>query len=194
LQSLEGLSAAAAAIAPTYRAEDSCERVIDLMFALAETTPDMEPRYALGDEIYFPDALDSRAFMHGEWGRTEESGVWMVGKNAGLSLRFEPESQRALVLRALVFPFVAESHPVMTVGVYVSHDRIAEWKFDVADPEGTDARWCEAAIPAAGGSPSAELEIGFVVDNPASPAQLGISGDLRTLGLGFRKLLVSEVE
>jgi len=37
-----------------------------------------------------------------------------------------------------------------------------------------------------------ELHISFAVEKPRSPISLGLSGDTRSLGLGFFKLSISE--
>jgi glycosyltransferase involved in cell wall biosynthesis len=60
LQGLDSFAAAAERIAPVIRKENSCQRVLERMLELATESPDMEPRYRLGENISFNDACDSR--------------------------------------------------------------------------------------------------------------------------------------
>jgi hypothetical protein len=164
------------------------------MLALAQTTPDMEPRYQIGDEIDFSSALDSRYYMRGEWGDAEDWGVWTVGRHAGLSLKFEAGQPEPRMLRALVMPFLTESHRRVSVRVSIMGQQIAKWAFDISGPVGAGWHWCEAAIPSHNSEEhSGQLDISFDVDSPMSPATLGLSSDQRTLGLGFQKLSLTTI-
>jgi glycosyltransferase involved in cell wall biosynthesis len=79
LQRLDTLTAAAEQIAPAMREENSCQRVLERMLELDRQSPDMEPRYRLGEDIDFNDAYDSCLFMGAGWSHTEDCGAWTSG-------------------------------------------------------------------------------------------------------------------
>ena len=183
------LAAAAVAHRARVRFENSSERYVERMIALIRQSPDMEPRYQIGEDIDFSDVADSRCFMRDGWGETEHWGVWTVAHRACLSLRVT--DRRDLALRASVQPLLTERYPTLAVTVLAARREIARWVFDAATPEGGSQQWCEAQIRCSDIAPDDALDISFVIDAPHSPLSEGLSGDARMLGLGLYRLVLS---
>jgi hypothetical protein len=189
LRNADRLGASARAIAAGMRAENSCERYLETIIALAQAKPSMELHYEIGEEIDFSDPADSRCFMRGGWGETEDWGVWTIGRQAELALRLESKLDRPLVLSALVQPFLTPTHRNLTVRISAARREIAQWTFDVDATGGAAPQWRQASLPARSHSKhSGPLKLCFTVDTPASPLSLGLSADPRSLGLGLLKL------
>jgi hypothetical protein len=150
----------------------------------------MEPRYRLGEDISFNDACDSRLFMGSGRSHTEDWGVWTIGREATLRLRFDERPNESLTLNAFVTPLLTPQHDRLSVRVMCNESLAMEWVFTLTGNGGWSPRWCVAELPQrlVGGD---ELRISFLVDAPASPLALGLSGDPRELGLGFLKLSLS---
>jgi len=188
LRDADNLSAAARAVAPRVRADNSSQQYIEEMMKLVRMMPDMEPRYEVGDEeIDFSNPYDSRCFLRGGWGETEDFGVWTIGRQAQLSFRFA--SARAVAMRAFVWPFLTPTHRQIVVRVLAAQQEIAQWTFSLDTPETNTEHWREASIAVQepnddGGT----LDVFFAVDTPASPLAEGISADSRMLGLALHKL------
>jgi glycosyltransferase involved in cell wall biosynthesis len=183
------LGAAARAIAPRLGEATGCRRFIEDMIAFSRTTPDMEPRYRIGDEIDFSSALDSRAFMRTGWGDNEPWGVWTVDRYAGLELPVDAKAGDRLVLNVLASAFLGKRREPVRVRVSVAGQQIAEWIFDAARFQRNRPRWLTAPLPPdVSETPGGVLNISFEVDAPKSPLSEGLSTDPRTLGLGLSKL------
>lgn len=182
------LGAAARDIAPRLKRETGCRRFIERMIEFAQSAPDMEPRYRVGDQIDFSNVLDSRCFMREGWGDTEPWGVWTVDRRARLTLRLDAVPAGRLTLNALALAFRGKGRDSILVRVSVADQPIAEWAFDTADAN--QARWLTAELPPLRGEfPVAD--IWFDIDEPASPFAEGLSGDRRTLGLALSKLFIT---
>jgi hypothetical protein len=147
--------------------------------------PDMEPVCHLDEEIDFGDTFDSRYFMREGWGETEDWGVWTIGRHAVLCIGFA--SPQAVVLRALVQPFLTKTHRRIEVRVSAGPREVARWTFSLDSDAGDRPQWREALIRPI--SRCTTLNISFAIDAPTSPFAEGISGDKRTLDLGLRKLI-----
>lgn len=194
LRRRDQLGTAAREIAPRLGEETGCRRFIETMIALSRTTPDMEPRYQIGDEIDFSDALDSRCFMRKGWGVTESWGVWTVNRHAELELPVLAKSGERLVLNAFANAFLGKRNQPVRVRVSVAGQQVAEWAFDPTMFRSSQPRWLTAQLPPdASDDPSHILKISFEVDAPKSPLSEGLSIDPRTLGLGLYKLSLNTV-
>ncbi len=181
------LGAAARAIAPRLSIETGCRRFIEGMIELAGTTPDMEPRYQIGDEIDFGNALDSRCFMRNGWGATEPWGVWTVERRAELELRIHAKPGDRLVLNALAHAFLGKQRDPVRVRVSAAGQQIAEWVFEAGRLN--QPRWLTASLPSqTKESSDGILRVTLEIDMPRSPLSERMSADPRTLGLGLSRL------
>jgi glycosyltransferase involved in cell wall biosynthesis len=179
------LSTLARERAPEVRSRNSSARYIEQIMSLVRQMPDMEPVCHLDEEINFGDTFDSRYFMREGWGETEDWGVWTIGRHAVLCIGFA--SPQAVVLRALVQPFLTKTHRRIEVRVSAGPRQVARWTFSLDSDAGDRPQWREALIRPI--SRCTTLTISFAIDAPTSPFAEGISGDKRTLGLGLRKLI-----
>jgi hypothetical protein len=109
LKNADELGASARDVAARMRTENSCQRYVEKMMTLVQQRPNMDPVLNIDEEIDFSDALASRCFMGEGWGETEDWGVWTIGRRAELC--FTIESTQAVVLRALVQPFLTPHTP-----------------------------------------------------------------------------------
>jgi hypothetical protein len=192
LRSLPRLALVAQKLAPQTGKKNSCRRVLELILALEQEAPDMEPRYRLGEQIDFSDAYASRCFMRGGWAATEPWGVWTEGDLAELFLWPDAVPDGPLILRAHVRPFLAGAHDRLSVRVLCCGQEIAEWDFELG-ASGEECRMAEVP-PRQGSDSDLPLEITFAIDAPRSPNELGLSEDTRSLGLGLVKLSISPAE
>ncbi|MGL5166100.1 MAG: hypothetical protein ACRC9K_09455 [Afipia sp.] len=189
VRSSDQLAASARAIAPRLGEETGCRRFIEDMIALSRTTPDMGPRYRIGDEIDFSSALDSRSFMRSGWGENEPWGVWTIDRHAELELPVQSQAGDRLVLNVFATAFLGKRKEPVRIRVSAAGRQIAEWVFDAPKFRSIQPRWLTAYLPPdAGEASSGILKISFEVDAPRSPSSEGISADPRTLGLGLSKL------
>jgi hypothetical protein len=192
LRSVPRLEAAAREIAAQGPMEHSCLRVIERMIALARREHDMEPRYRLGEPIDFSNYFDSRCFMCGGWGETEEWGVWTIGPQAELQFWLEEEAMgQPLRLDVMTHPFLISEHSRNRIGVSVDGQEVAEWLFDLNDPYGNDVQQCEVVFARHRGVKGQPIKIRFSVETPMSPLALGLSADARTLGIGVSEVSLS---
>ena len=189
LRASDELTVAAAAHSSRVRLENSSQCYVERMIALVRQSPDMEPRYQVGEDVDFSDVADSRCFMREGWGDTEQWGVWTVAHRARLSLRVT--ERRDLALRAFVQPLLTKQHPTLVVTVVAAHREIARWVFDAATPEGGSEQWCEAPIRCDDIAADDALDISFVIDAPHSPLSEDLSCDSRMLGIGLYRLVLS---
>ena len=133
--------------------------------------------------------------MRKGWGDTERRGVWTVGPVAELNLWLESETDKGLIFRALLQPFLTQTHRRISVRVSTAEGEIAQWTFSIDAPEAAGPRWCEALIPVRDDKyRSRALEITFTIDAPTSPLAEGVSTDPRALGMELRKLFLRTVE
>jgi len=186
LSEVDNLCVAASALASVVRFENSSQRYVEKIVTLIRERPDMEPRYQIGDEVDFSDPSDSRCYMREGWGEAERWGVRSTGRRA--SLLFRLEERRALVLRALVQPFLTTTQRRIVVCVSIAGREVERWILRLDGPEADRPRWCEAQIPmSALPDPGTALELSFSVAAPSSEAE-GPSADEYALGFGLHKM------
>lgn len=119
------------------------------------------------------------------WYTPESWGVWSKTAEAHLRLPLQAGASGDLTLEFQAQAFVAENHPSVTVTVLAENEAVGVWKFDIA----SSAKNSSVTIPRRLLSREA-LDFTFLIDAPASPSSLGISGDGRLLGLGLSKIRV----
>ncbi len=126
-----------------------------------------------------PDYLDWTSGFSGPegWGR------WTDRKTAELSLSLGPNLQ-TVIIQADTIAFLHEKHPEQAVSVWVNDRHVADWTYQLDQVhEQAPIVLSEKYIPADG-----VIRIRFEIEHPQSPAQLGLSGDTRMLGIGLRSL------
>ncbi len=147
--------------------------------------------YALGDIVDFASEFEARGYLGPGWAYTELGlGVWSEEPLAELVFRLEQRPAGPLRLRINLTAFVVPEHPDITVHVSAETFDIAQWKFGVAQPDLIHGSWQEATIPA-GATGNGAFSIKFRIDHPASPSRLGLSGDIRMLGILLHRLSIT---
>jgi hypothetical protein len=86
--------------------------------------------------------------------------------------------------------FVLKEHPEIAVHVRAEDFDIAEWNFSVAQPDLIHGSWREAVIPAEVTCNKA-FSVRLTIDQPASPRKLGLSADIRLLGILLHRFSIS---
>jgi hypothetical protein len=95
-----------------------------------------------------------------------------------------------LILAGVVKAHVNDKNPRLEVNVFVNGRQVARWVFRDGGLRHTDVR-----IPATGLRDyliRPLIRLTFEIKKPVSPAELGLSGDQRSLGLGVREFTVRE--
>jgi glycosyltransferase involved in cell wall biosynthesis len=147
--------------------------------------------YAVGDVVDFTTSFDARRYLGSGWGRTEVGfGVWSNGPVAELCFRFEQQAISPVRLRINLSAFILKEHPELTVRVSADTLELARWRFSLDQPENIDGCWHEAVIPAEiTGRKGFSIRLG--IEHPASPRELGLSADVRLLGVLLHKFSLS---
>ncbi|HUI19182.1 MAG TPA: hypothetical protein VL244_16055 [Alphaproteobacteria bacterium] len=143
-------------------------------------------RYRLGDVIAFGAGGNVEPFLAQGWDQAEPWGRWSLGSNAALALRVELPPVGDLVLDASVGALLAGSRHFARAKVAVNGVDVAEWQFR---PEDTPGRR-QAVVPRELVADTGMMVVEFKVDEPLSPAELGVSLDVRHLGLSMQSLSV----
>lgn len=147
--------------------------------------------YTVGEVVDFAIAFDARRYLGSGWAPTEFGfGVWSNGPVAELSFRLEQRSPKPLRLRINLSAFIVKEHPELTVRVRADALELARWNFTLAQPENLNGSWHEAVIPPEiTGRKGFSIKLG--IEYPASPRKLGLSADVRLLGILLHKLSLS---
>jgi hypothetical protein len=116
------------------------------------------------------------------WWFPEGNLTWSVARCAALRLR--PSSPGAGVLSFAAVPFIGGERTTQRVTVIVSGVRRGVWQWDqhaLVDPSGAG---CTVEITTAD-RVDGVVDLTFVIDDPASPLEVGASVDPRPLALGL---------
>ncbi|HTG44647.1 MAG TPA: hypothetical protein VK633_08960, partial [Verrucomicrobiae bacterium] len=147
--------------------------------------------YSLGDVVDFASAFDARRYLGSGWGATEFGlGVWSNGPVAEMRFRVEPRSAGPVRFRINLTAFVVKEHPQVTVHVSAGALEIAQWRFSLTEPESIAGSWHEAVIPAELAWGKA-FSLNLRIEHPASPRNLGLSADIRSLGILLHRFSMS---
>jgi hypothetical protein len=190
LQALDGLPQLlpqARAGAAAFRQQHSCARNLDLMLALAGSPHSMRPACVPGSAVRFDGSLHSRVFLGRGWSQTEPGGVWTDGPVAELSLRLEPRPAGALELRMHLTPFFADNGK-QQVAVAINGVPLCDWRF--AAPEERYPASRRVTIPARLLAHDT-IDLVLRIENPVSPLRLGVSSDLRCLGVMLHEMMLA---
>jgi glycosyltransferase involved in cell wall biosynthesis len=127
------------------------------------------------------------------WGEPESWGTWSVQKRCVLRLNLGGFARRPL---SIAFACRTLQYRPLQVGCYVENGPIQRWNFAAPQEEFfvTQApkglyrlRVDPEVVPA-----SADVKITFLISDAASLAELGLSADLRRLGIGLERIWAEE--
>jgi len=139
--------------------------------------------YRLGDAIDFRKGGNAPLFVTEGWAIPQDWGTWSVAERPGLKLRLTEPATGALRLSARLHPLVAPGHEHLSVQVIANGVTVGEWSFDQAGIADV-----AAMIPVERVQGQAELTLEFLIHEPRSPKELGLSEDAHKLGLLLTEL------
>lgn len=151
--------------------------------------PSAGPRTLDAQELGFSrtDLPDSIRFGRGIAG-AEAWGRWTNGPVAELEFQVNPMAG-FVSIDFQCFAFLAKDHVSQRVRVFINGQPKAVWEFDALHNEALRAVELNAnEIP-----PSGLLEFHLEIEQPRSPADLGLSADARQLGIGIRSVRVETI-
>ncbi len=139
--------------------------------------------YLPGREIRFGTGGDASAYQGLGWSYAEPGATWTIGSDATLFLRLSDAPAKNFRLAARLIGFTPPQHPDLHFVVLVNGQRVGEWT----------ARAGESSLECSAGVPAGLIHHGingivFHVDDARSPAELGISVDMRKLGVALQTL------
>jgi len=112
----------------------------------------------------------------------EDWGMWT---DSGLAIAlFRIGKPREVDAELVLHPFVPDGNREMSVAVSVNGLLLETWRF--SGPDTIEPRTCRLHIPKEIVGEDGAIWLGFAVRNARSPKQLGLSEDVRMLGLGLR--------
>jgi hypothetical protein len=125
-------------------------------------------------------------FLVQGWSHPESWGVWSDSSFAKLRFHLSPTPAGKVVLRIQLKAFLPAESSVREIDVSIANKLIERWRFDPGSPSGER----RLVVPQETIGSDGALEIGFHILNPESPAEFGLSGDDRKLGIGLVSLIV----
>ena len=134
--------------------------------------------YRLGDAIDFRKGGNAPLFVTEGWALPNDSGTWSVAERPGLRLCLTEPASGALRLAARLIPLVAPDHEHLSVQVIANGVMAGVWSFDAAG-----IAEVAATIPGDRVQGQVELMLEFLIHEPRSPRELGLSGDEHKLGV-----------
>jgi glycosyltransferase involved in cell wall biosynthesis len=144
--------------------------------------------YSFGTTIDFTNEMKARRYLLAGWHNTEVGrGIWSDGPIAELAFRFDRTPKGIVVLRVNLSALISEAHRDIKVTVVANGTAVALWRFNVVQPTQISRSWREAVVPANLVREN-QLRVALRIEHPASPAQLGIALDSRSLGIMLHKL------
>ena len=143
--------------------------------------------YELGTALDFSAQGNAGIYMREGFSRPEAWGTWTDGDRAVLALHLAQAPPGGLELRLSLAAFVGLRHPSIEAAVRANGVRIGTERFDRrGERRDVTLKVPPAALARGDGS----LVLEFDIDEPASPAGLGVSTDPRSLGLAFYRLVL----
>jgi hypothetical protein len=135
--------------------------------------------------IIFTAKGNSKDYIMWGWSSPEEWGTWSDGHSSGVALRLASSPETDMFLSIESRAFVNDKHPIQEVEVVVNDRPLERLTYTAA----ALARVRVVRIPQALiAQDDGNLLIQFKIENAKSPAELGLSGDIRQLGLGLVSL------
>jgi hypothetical protein len=143
-----------------------------------------------GECVVFGEATDGERLLAEGWSLPDPTGVWTNSDRARLVLepRADPLSEAVFVLD--VVPFLTPEHAELTVDVWAQDTRLEHRVFRQDDLEGR----LVLRLPPSVRDDRGRIVVDFHLDEPVSPADLGMSSDPRRLGLHLNSLTFGDID
>jgi hypothetical protein len=149
------------------------------------SAPAAFPYCEVGEEIRFETGQNGGRHTLSGWSVAEPWGTWTDARCAALQFYFREKPLAPLLLVFEARAYTCASHPAQSIRVECQGETLGIWNFDAEQFESRSV-----VLPAAAVTASGSLTIYFHLLNPASPAELGESDDLRLLGMALRSLRI----
>jgi hypothetical protein len=148
-----------------------------------------EDNYAVGAWIDFSSAGTAIPYLGTGWSGAEPWGRWSDAGEAKFVIFPGKSTVAALEIDAQAF--VTENDPNQTVNVFANGQKVGQIEFSISQSQ----QLIKIPLPSALIKPNQEIEFRFEIVKPRSPMDVGLSSDIRKLGIGVRKLrLISSIE
>lgn len=122
--------------------------------------------------------------MSNGWSVPEDWGTWSDGKQAALTFpcsAMESQAKAPIVIELEISPFVASAHPNVNISIYRDDDKA--WSGVLDKPSVV-----RMELPIKTCESNSISTLKFIIDNPTSPASLGLSNDSRKLGIALLRI------
>jgi glycosyltransferase involved in cell wall biosynthesis len=140
-----------------------------------------------GEPIVFSHGAGAQPSLQDGWGVSEEWGVWSVARRAVLTFVTDKAPVAAFGVTLKYCAFLHPAHRAIKFACHVRGNRIAEWTCALPASGGVQ----QLTIPQDGVLPDGTLTLEFLISEPRSPADLGMSSDPRKLGIGIQSIVLT---
>ena len=129
--------------------------------------------------------LEDGRYLAKGWSAQENWGVWSAARAAELTFDLPQPAEGGLRLDVEAQAFLPALDDSLAIPVEVDGHPVAEWRYSFKDRSLRPPRslWIPAALAAG----KQRITVTFRLDAAKSPKELGLSGDVRVLGLGLRR-------
>jgi hypothetical protein len=149
---------------------------------LAEVDRTVRP----GENIIFATGSGGDRLLGEGWSELESTGVWTLGERASLILRLTASPRMNVEFVLGVTAFVTPEHPNLELEVSVLGEILAERVFFDGKAHGR----LRVPLPAAPRDQTGRTVLELRLRDPARPVDLGLSDDVRLLGIHLHSLTV----
>lgn len=139
--------------------------------------------YAITSDYSFDPFILNENMSKG-WSPPESWGIWTNGNIATLAIRCPSITREMTGNEKIEFelhPFVAPNHSQVYLTIKVDH--IISWSGELEKDETVQVDFPDRICTS-----NSMAKVEFVVENPTSPYNLGLSSDKRLLGIGLKRL------
>ena len=144
-------------------------------------------KYLWGTALGFGFKGNVNRFLLDGWSVPDQDGTWTAARTVRLGLEVDPPENDTVLLSATLFPFIVQDRvPRQPVLVRINDEPVGEWM--LADRV---LRTHSIAVPASHFQEN-EVVIGFEFPNAASPKELGLNLDVRTLAAIFHDVTLHD--
>jgi hypothetical protein len=138
----------------------------------------------LGETVQLDDLSDYGAFGEGWVVYPQESGLWTEGSRSGLSLTLDGAGESDCILALSLGDICVAREGSLMVEALVNGERVAARALS-----SSDLRW-RIELPA---PVQTEMDLAFVIAEPTSRAEIGLSNDQRRLGIRLNAITLDRL-
>jgi hypothetical protein len=149
---------------------------------------DGAPSYELGEWVRFGGDEPADQYLSSGWWFPEDFGTWSRGRAARVSLSLESAIEGDAELSFGIRGLLDQDRSSASVDVVVNEFRLARIELDAEHP----AQSHVVRVPAEVLAGRSAVEIVFVADSSAVPAEIGIAPDPREIGFALNELRLAE--